>query len=173
MRYTTTIHGEETEIRLDQELVFGSEQKAWIGNKEIQFELIPDQTGYLLKAGLKQFRILDVEWNGNEVRFAINGFTHIVEVKNERDHLLEKLGFSTVQSDTQGVLKAPMPGKVISILASLGDQVEQDQPLVVLEAMKMENELKSPVSGMIEAIVVQPGDSVEKNQPLLEIISRG
>jgi biotin carboxyl carrier protein len=54
-----------------------------------------------------------------------------------------------------------MPGKVIAVLVSLGDSVEKGQGLVIVEAMKMENEVRSPVAGEIKEIKVKPGDAVE------------
>ncbi|HBX64693.1 MAG TPA: acetyl-CoA carboxylase biotin carboxyl carrier protein subunit, partial [Balneolaceae bacterium] len=54
-----------------------------------------------------------------------------------------------------------------------GDEVEQDQPLVILEAMKMENELKAPISGTIASISAEVGQSLEKNSPILEIETIG
>jgi biotin carboxyl carrier protein len=54
-----------------------------------------------------------------------------------------------------------MPGKVIAVLVSEGDQVERGQGLVIVEAMKMENEVHSPIAGEIKEIKVKPGDTVE------------
>jgi biotin carboxyl carrier protein len=54
-----------------------------------------------------------------------------------------------------------MPGKVIAVLVSAGDAVEKGQGLVIVEAMKMENEVRSPVAGEVKEIKVKPGDAVE------------
>ena len=72
-----------------------------------------------------------------------------------------------------GDLKAPMPGKILDILVKEGDEVALGDPVMILEAMKMENELKSPADGILEALHVEKGDNVEKNQLLLEISPRG
>jgi biotin carboxyl carrier protein len=58
-------------------------------------------------------------------------------------------------------LRAQMPGKIVKVLVEVGQQVERDQGLVVIEAMKMENELKSPVTGVVTALGVREGDTVE------------
>lgn len=58
-------------------------------------------------------------------------------------------------------LKAPMPGLVTRVLAQEGETVEAGQPLVVMEAMKMENELRSPGAGVVKAVKVRPGEAVE------------
>jgi biotin carboxyl carrier protein len=66
-----------------------------------------------------------------------------------------------------------MPGKILELLSSEGDEVELGDPVAILEAMKMENELKAPCAGTIQSISVTTGASVEKNQILLEIEPRG
>lgn len=64
-------------------------------------------------------------------------------------------------------IRSPMPGKVIDILVSLDQHVNPKDGLVVIEAMKMENEIKSPVTGTIKEINVMPGDTVSGNQVLI------
>ena len=66
-------------------------------------------------------------------------------------------------------LTAPIPGKVVAIKISPGDQVEPGQPLVVLEAMKMENELAAEQAGRVAAVHVVDGDTVESGELLVEI----
>jgi biotin carboxyl carrier protein len=71
----------------------------------------------------------------------------------------------------QGVIKikAPMPGKVVRILAPVGAQVEIGQSVVVIEAMKMQNELKAPKTGVVKKINVEEGAAVEAGQALAEV----
>lgn len=64
---------------------------------------------------------------------------------------------------------APMPGKVVRVLAAVGDQVEPRQPLVVVEAMKMENELSVSRSGRVVEVLVQEGQSVEAGRLLVVV----
>ena len=66
-------------------------------------------------------------------------------------------------------LEAPIPGKVVAVNAAVGDEVEPGQSLVVLEAMKMENELISEKGGRIAAIHASPGDTVEAGTVLVEL----
>ena len=66
-------------------------------------------------------------------------------------------------------LKAPMPGKVIRVLVKVGDSVRPRQPVVVVEAMKMENELRSPKAGRVKDVTVTPGTSVEAGRVLVVI----
>ena len=67
------------------------------------------------------------------------------------------------------VAASPMPGKVVKLLVKEGEEVEKGQGLVIVEAMKMENEIKSPVKGTVEKVNFQPGDLVDAAQPIVEI----
>jgi len=68
-----------------------------------------------------------------------------------------------------GTLTAPMPGLVVRVLVREGDEVEAGRGLVVLEAMKMENELKAPGAGTVRTVHVKPGAAVERGTPLVEL----
>ena len=68
-----------------------------------------------------------------------------------------------------GLLKAPMPGLVVRVLVEAGAAVQPGQGLLVVEAMKMENELKASGPGTVAQVLVKPGDRVEKGAPLLEL----
>ncbi len=67
------------------------------------------------------------------------------------------------------VVKAPIPGKVLSIKVREGDQVEYGQTLLIFEAMKMENEVKAPKAGVVKKIYVSEGANFNTGDPLVEI----
>jgi len=67
------------------------------------------------------------------------------------------------------VVSAPMPGKILRILVKEGEQVKTGQGLLVLEAMKMENEIPSPKDGIIKSILIKEGDTVDTGQALIEL----
>jgi biotin carboxyl carrier protein len=69
----------------------------------------------------------------------------------------------------EGVLKSPMPGRIVKILAKAGDEVESGTPVIIIEAMKMENELGAPSAGRIESIDVEEGQAVEAGAVLLSL----
>jgi biotin carboxyl carrier protein len=68
-----------------------------------------------------------------------------------------------------GAVIAPMPGKVVKVLVRAGDNVEVGQALIVVEAMKMENELLAKAKGRIRNVLVEPGDAVDRGQLLMSI----
>ncbi|MFC2082111.1 biotin/lipoyl-containing protein, partial [Bacteroidota bacterium] len=67
------------------------------------------------------------------------------------------------------IIKAPMPGLILKVKKNIGDDVEIGESVVILEAMKMENEIRSPVSGKIKEILVKEGISVEKDEIIISI----
>ncbi|HJW95495.1 MAG TPA: biotin/lipoyl-containing protein [Thermoanaerobaculia bacterium] len=73
------------------------------------------------------------------------------------------------QSGAGGVLKAPMPGRIVRLLVNKNDSVQRGQSLLILEAMKMENDIQSPVDGVVDEIFVSSGDTVEAGGQLLHV----
>lgn len=97
----------------------------------------------------------------------VNGNLYAVNVKDQFDQLLKQLGMDNLAANKIQQVKAPMPGLVLNVLASEGDEVKKGDNLLVLEAMKMENMIKSPTDGVIKKITIKQGDKVEKNELLI------
>jgi len=89
-------------------------------------------------------------------------------VLDERTRHIRSLAGGGDQRRAAGVLKAPMPGLVVRVQVQPGEKVAAGDPLVVLEAMKMENELKAGAPGVVKSVRVAPGEAVEKGQVLVE-----
>lgn len=96
------------------------------------------------------------------------GERHELEVVDERTRHIRSLTGSGQRAVGPSVLKAPMPGLVVRVAVEEGQQVEAGSALVVLEAMKMENELRATAAGVVKAVKVKPGQAVEKGQVLVE-----
>ena len=124
------------------------------------FHLIRDNQSY-------NAEIIEVIAEEKVCSVRVNGRTYRVEVKDQYDQLLQKLGMDNMASMRIAELKAPMPGLVLNILVKEGEQIKKGDNLLVLEAMKMENILKSPADLTVKSIRVSPGDKVEKNQIML------
>jgi biotin carboxyl carrier protein len=98
----------------------------------------------------------------------VRGSRYDVSVVDERTHHVQEL-VGPVAAPAGQALKAPMPGLVVRVLVVEGDQVAAGQGLVVLEAMKMENELKATGAGIVQSVRATAGATVEKGQLLLEV----
>jgi biotin carboxyl carrier protein len=98
----------------------------------------------------------------------INGRIYEVELKDRFDILLEKMGMNATGAGKVNSIKAPMPGLIIDLKIKPGDVVKQGDPLLILEAMKMENIIKAPGEGVVKSVKAKKGESVEKNQVLIE-----
>jgi biotin carboxyl carrier protein len=109
---------------------------------------------------------LDVETK--TVKLKLNNKPCELKIKDKFDLLLEKLGMNNLQNQTAKEIKAPMPGLIFDIKVKEGDEVKKGDPVLILEAMKMENILKSPGDGTVKKIKIKKGESVEKNQVLIQ-----
>jgi acetyl/propionyl-CoA carboxylase alpha subunit len=103
------------------------------------------------------------------VRLALDGLELRAEVIDLARARLASVVGGRATGHTRRELKAPMPGLVVKVLCQAGDAVEAGQPLVVLQAMKMENELSLPRGGTIKSIGAEPGQSVEQGQVLVVV----
>jgi pyruvate carboxylase subunit B len=169
MKFEATINDKTTEFELFEE---SGEVQFEDSKQSYQFHR-QENGRYLLRMGTKLYKIDNVEYDKHTVTFTLNGNWHEVDIRNEQDLLLDRLGFKRAGEIGEGELNAPMPGKILEVLVSEGDEVELGDPVAILEAMKMENELKAPISGTVNSIAVAKGDSLEKNALILEIEASG
>ena len=100
-------------------------------------------------------------------KIKVNGNVYSVKIKDRFDLLLQSMGMDAMASKKVNELKAPMPGLVLDVRVKVGDVIKKGEPLVVLEAMKMENVLKSIADVTIKKIAIEKGNAVEKNQVLI------
>lgn len=98
----------------------------------------------------------------------VNNNSYTVKVGNELDALIKEMGFEVGASKQVNAIKAPMPGLILEVSVTEGQEVEENDPLLILEAMKMENSIVSPRSGKIKSVTVIKGAAVEKGQLLIE-----
>ena len=131
------------------------------------FEQVADGYYTLLLEGTSYSLVLE-SGPGEGVRVHLAGRQLEVQVKDERALLLERFGLKEAGKAAQRTVHAPMPGLVLRVLVEPGQTVQEGDGLLVLEAMKMENELRAPADGAIAAVHVAPGDAVGKNELLVE-----
>ena len=93
-----------------------------------------------------------------------------VEALDERRRAIQDMTGAAAANVGPAPLLAPMPGLVVRVNVKPGDQVEAGQPLVVMEAMKMENELRSTSAGTVKSVRAEPGAAVEQGAVLVELV---
>lgn len=152
------LHGEDRYAVSDRELA--AVDLLSTGNRE--YHLLQNGVSY-------HCEVLDFDRAEKRITVRVNGRKFQLDLRDEVDQLVEQLGLSAVVDTGAGDVHAPMPGLILDILVSEGDDIEAGTPLVVLEAMKMENVLKAEGSGTVKSIEVSKGDAVEKRQLLIQL----
>jgi len=113
--------------------------------------------------------IEQVDHQNKEVSLRINGQVYKTTIKEPIDLLLSNMGLDRSAMQKAEPVKAPMPGMVLKILVTPGQQINKGDGLVVLEAMKMENILKAAATGTVKSIKVSERTAVEKGTVLIEL----
>jgi biotin carboxyl carrier protein len=113
--------------------------------------------------------LLSVDHVSKTYTIRVNGKNYEVNIEDQYDLLVQKMGLSSVAALKIKDIKAPMPGLVLEIQVAAGQEVEKDDPLLILEAMKMENVIKAPGHGVVKKVTVKKGEAVDKNQLLIEM----
>jgi biotin carboxyl carrier protein len=163
----------ELELNIENQL-----RKLQVEFKDGQYHVNLDGKEYLVNSSVISDHCLSLLVNGKAFTVYLteaNGKKYI-SIGGEQ-FLVQETALESVRAssrDSSGIAEepvaaSPMPGKVVKILVKAGDKVERGQGLVIVEAMKMENEIKSPVNGIVEKISFAPGDLVDAAQPIIEI----
>ena len=138
---------------------------------------------YKFTIGGEQFKTRIMEYSESKIVLTVNDDEYEVMVEHEESKIAPKLTRVTTQaptvtksvaapaaSNSGNDVPAPLPGVVLGINVKVGDTVKVDDTLLILEAMKMENNIESPRTGKVGEILVEEGDSVEKGSIIMSII---
>lgn len=120
-----------------------------------------------LRLGARTYTI-EFEERGDETAVLVKGQVSRFDVVDERAHQLRAAN-ATFEVEGRQTIASPMPGKVVKIFVKAGDQVKEGEGLVVVEAMKMENELKSPKAGTVVEVIAKEGQPVENGAKLIVV----
>ncbi len=167
MKYTVTVEGKVFEIEIDAERVR-------LDGCEVSAKLIaaPRLPIRRLVIG-DQSTILTMKREQSGWSVSMVGTTRSVTVEDERARRLREVVSDGESAITGGTVRAPMPGLVLRVEVEEGQSIDVGTGLVVLEAMKMENEIKSPAGGRVSSIQVTAGQAVEKGAVLVEVDVQG
>jgi biotin carboxyl carrier protein len=167
MKYFATIDDQIYEIDIDHHgrvTIDGAELSAdlqLVGGSNL-YSLLVDNASYEV--------VLDPESEGHATyRVMTRGVQHVVRVQDERSRRLALVDRSLRPPDGELLIKAPIPGLVVRTPVAPGQEVAEGDTLVILEAMKMENELRAPRAGTVHDVKVSPGAQVQLGQTLLTL----
>jgi pyruvate carboxylase len=156
----------------DKGIEFKEEEgKIYFNNELLNWNILKnDINHYHIIESNKSYNaeVIKADYENKVFVIRVNGQNIEVCIKDKYDELLEKLGMQKISTANIKEIKAPMPGLIVEIKVAEGTLVKAGEPLMILEAMKMENILKSPTEGIIKSIKIKKGDNVEKNQILIQ-----
>lgn len=128
----------------------------------VSYNLIKDKR-------VSNVKVLDASATAKRLTIEIEGEIFDIEIKDELDRMLEQMGFGKASIKQVKEIHAPMPGLVLEISVTDGQQVNKGDKLLILEAMKMENSIIIQTSAIIKKISVTAGQAVDKGQVLVEL----
>jgi len=167
LKYHVTLRGHTYVIDLDGGAVTVDSERL-----ESHWAAIPGTPLIHLLLGRESWTVACQQLDGGRWALGAAGERFEVEVQDDRSKQIETLTGQGRKVVAGGVVKAPMPGLVVRVEVSLGQAVEVGEGLVVVEAMKMENELRAPSPGVVEQIHVKAGDRVEKGAALVTLTGK-
>jgi biotin carboxyl carrier protein len=167
MKYFVTVHDQVYEIDIDHHgrvtvdgAVLAADMRLVGGNH--LYSLLVDNASYevVLIADDDQHGAYDV---------MVGGLRYAVRVQDERSRRLASVDRTLRPPDGELLIKAPIPGLVVAVPVEAGQAVAEGDTLVILEAMKMENELRAPRAGVVHEVKVAPGAQVASGQTLVQL----
>jgi biotin carboxyl carrier protein len=167
MKYFATVNEQVYEIDIDHHgevtvdgIELGADMRL-VGGSNL-YSLLVDNASYEV--------VLDPESEGHSnYRVMTRGLQYVVRVQDERSRRLALVDRSLRPPDGELLIKAPIPGLVVRTPVQAGQEVAEGDTLIILEAMKMENELRAPRAGVVHDVKVSPGAQVQLGQTLLTL----
>ena len=114
---------------------------------------------------------VEIQFDDGKWEVSIDGNLYEVEIdQRSRRGQRKKRDSNRGGGASSGLISSAIPGKIVSVLVSEGDKVDSGSVVILLEAMKMQNEIKAGIDGKVEKIMCKPGERIEANVPLMEIV---
>ncbi|MBK8170626.1 MAG: hypothetical protein IPK60_09820 [Sandaracinaceae bacterium] len=162
MKYRVTLDGKEREV--DVSIAPGGSVHVSLDGKAIEVDVVRVDGGINLRI---DGHVYDIAAGGKAeaLNVASRENRSVATVQSERTRSQKRDGAGAGSGARE--VRTPMPGRVVKILVNVGDDVPAKSPVIVVEAMKMENELRTATGGIVESIHVKAGDTVEGNALLI------
>ena len=154
----------------------GTETEVMIIKENNSFRILNETEGILVTVS-RHGDLLDLSWNtkgleefGHHLLVLMDDVQVLTVHENGRNYFtrLDPLAFEQSLEESDSRLSAPMPGNIIRVLVQAGEKVISGQPLLVMEAMKMEHTINAPADGIVEQVFFQTGDLVQNNAELIK-----
>ncbi len=166
MRYVVELNAQRKTVSIEPEGV-RYEDDAPIRGELSDIEGSPVR---MVKLGTHVYRVVAEKRQGRgRYTLWVDGYRFEIEALDERTRSIRDLSAAAAGPTGPAPIIAPMPGLIVRVNVSVGDRVEAGQGLVVMEAMKMENELRAIAPGTVRSVEVSPGTAVEKGALLVAL----
>jgi biotin carboxyl carrier protein len=176
MKYVTTITPTGSPVGTGRTYVVEIEEGGLIRveGKELQADLrrigVEDLYSLLVDNRSFEVHVQETERNGFRVMVSGQGYEgYEARVMDERTHRLNQSRGGLASGAVDSAIKAPIPGLVVKVHVAEGDEVVAGQSIVILEAMKMQNELRAPRNGTVATVKIKAGDSVNQGDTLVTL----
>lgn len=162
--YVTTIN------KVQKNIILNSTKKILIDGKAVN-PIISEIGKNYIRCTIENvnYEFVFEQIDDENYEFQIDGNFFEATVRTKLKELAHQEIKNRKGSETENIIKAPMPGLLLKINKKVGDTINAGEPIIILEAMKMENEIKSPVSGKITEIYAEEGSNLEKNSKIIMI----
>lgn len=161
MKYTTIINNKQFEVEIKKDgavMVNGEPHEVdFLGLEESVYSIIQNSRSYEIA----------IEENQGKYELQMGGRLYEATVLDQRALLMAQRKGGLIAGS--GEVTSPMPGLIVEVLVSVGDEVAQGDTVIILESMKMQNELKAPCDGVVQAVSCKPGQTVDKGDLLINI----
>lgn len=160
---TGPAHGWEVDFQATNSILLNGQPFAWdiVALGEGRYHVLHEGKSYSVE-------LVSADYAAKTFVLKLNGQRIELQAKDRFDRLLEQMGLSNASAAKVNELKAPMPGLIVDIRVQPGQIVQKGDPLLVLEAMKMENILKAPADGVVGSVKVDLRANVQKGQVLVQ-----
>ncbi|MBN2348319.1 MAG: acetyl-CoA carboxylase biotin carboxyl carrier protein subunit [Bacteroidales bacterium] len=141
-----------------------------VNSKKVDIKIFENENGFTYLVFKKKKYLAEiVEKNQNRYTVLLNGVSYSFSIETPISYKRKKYLDKQKSNSKTEILSAPMPGKIIDVLVEENSLVKEGEPILILEAMKMQNEIGSPVSGKIKKVLIKKNDAVLKDDLLIEI----
>ena len=169
MKYVVELNGERHEVEIDGGSVTVNGEVVKAGLEDVEGTPVR-----LVSIGDEVHRVVTRRGSSRGVyTLWVDGYRFDGEALDERTRAIRDITAATSGPTGPAPVIAPMPGLIVRVNVAVGDTVQAGQGLVVMEAMKMENELKASAAGRVKSIFAAPGKAVEKGAVLVELEQPG